>query len=216
MDLIKSLIEKGCLKTPLIIEAFRAIKRIDFLPSDLQKTEEGEFSLAEADEALPIGFGQTISQPAVVAFMLELLEPQPGDKIFDVGFGSGWTTALLSHIAGNKNKKGKVVAFELVPELAKIGEANVAKYGFIEKGIAKMVAGDAAEGSPQDAPFDRILASASAQDLPQAWVGQLKIGGKIVLPIGQSIWRFTKLGKNELKKEEFPGFVFVPLITKKI
>ncbi len=86
MFLIDELIDDGWLKTPEIIEAFRKIKRADFLPEDLKKS-------AELNEALPIGYGQTISQPLVVAFMLEQLSPQPGDKILDVGSGSGWTTA---------------------------------------------------------------------------------------------------------------------------
>ncbi|PIW35188.1 MAG: protein-L-isoaspartate O-methyltransferase, partial [Candidatus Nealsonbacteria bacterium CG15_BIG_FIL_POST_REV_8_21_14_020_37_12] len=84
MNLIDSLIGGGWLKTPRIIEAFRRIKRVDFLPKDLE-------DLAELNEALPIGYGQTISQPLVVAFMLEQLEPKEGDKILDIGSGSGWT-----------------------------------------------------------------------------------------------------------------------------
>ena len=91
MALIDNLIAEGWLKTPRIIEAFRKIKRVDFLPEDIK-------NLAELNEALPIGWGQTISQPLVVAFMIEQLDPQPGDKILDVGSGSGWTTALLAEI----------------------------------------------------------------------------------------------------------------------
>ncbi|MDD4625215.1 MAG: protein-L-isoaspartate O-methyltransferase [Candidatus Pacebacteria bacterium] len=214
MSLIKKLIEEGYLKTPIIIEAFREIKRSDFLPENIRKMGEGEYSLAEADEALPIGFGQTISQPAVVAFMLELLSPKPGEKILDIGSGSGWTTALLSYIVSRKNEGGKVIAFELVPELAEKGNANVSKYNFIEKGVAKMFAGDGTAESFKYAPFDKILASASAKELPEAWISQIKVNGNIVMPIGSSIWRFTKISETEVKKEEFPGFIFVPLITK--
>ena len=97
MALIDSLVEQGWLKTPRIIKAFRKIKRIDFLPEDMK-------DLAELNEALPIGYGQTISQPLVVAFMLELLEPKPGDKILDIGAGSGWTTALLAEIVSQQGK----------------------------------------------------------------------------------------------------------------
>ena len=88
MSLIDSLIQQGWLKTPEIIEAFRKIKRIDFLPEDMK-------DLAELNEALPIGYGQTISQPLVVAFMLELLQPKKGEKILDIGSGSGWTALSL-------------------------------------------------------------------------------------------------------------------------
>ena len=125
MNLIDSLIEEGWLKTPRIIEAFRKIKRVDFLPREIK-------DLAELNEALSIGYGQTISQPLVVAFMLELLDPQPGNKILDIGSGTGWTTALLAQIVG---QKGKVIAIDIIPELVEFGKQNVAKYNFIEKGL---------------------------------------------------------------------------------
>ena len=151
--LIDSLIKDGWLKTPAIIEAFRKIKRVDFLPKDLE-------GLAELNEALPIDCGQTISQPLTVAFMLEQLQPQLGDKILDVGAGSGWTTALLAEIVG---EKGKVVAIEVVPELAEFGRANVAKYNFIEKGTVEVICADGSKGYEREAPFDKIMVSASVQ-----------------------------------------------------
>ena len=106
MALIDHLINEGWLKAPRIIEAFRRIKRVDFLPEDME-------DLAELNEALPIGYGQTISQPLVVVFMLEQLEPKEGDKILDIGSGSGWTSALLGEIVG---KKGRVIAIDVIPE----------------------------------------------------------------------------------------------------
>jgi len=202
MGLIEGLIQRGYLKTPRIIEAFKKIKREDFLPS-------GSEDLAEIDEAMPIGFGQTISQPLVVAFMLELLQPEPGDKILDVGSGSGWTTGLLSEIVG---EKGKVIAVELVPELKEFGEKNVARYNFIEKGIAEFICADGSKGFKEEAPFDKILASAAAVRLPQAWKEQLKVNGRIVVPINSSIWRFIKIGDSMFREEEYSGFLFVPLI----
>ena len=131
MILIDSLIQEGWLKTPRIIEAFRKVRRIDFLPEDIK-------NLAELNEALPIGRGQTISQPLVVAFMIEQLQPEPGQKILDVGSGSGWTSALLAEIVG---PKGKVIAIEVVPELKEFGEKNVAKYNFIKKGTVEFICG---------------------------------------------------------------------------
>ena len=214
MALIDSLIQRGYLKTPRIIEAFKKIKREDFLPS-------GSEDLAEIDEAMPIGFGQTISQPLVVAFMLELLQPEPGDKILDVGSGFGWTTGLLSEIVG---EKGKVIAVELVPELKEFGEKNVARYNFIEKGIAEFICADGSKGYPVEEDksssspfanarvFDKILASAAAVRLPQAWKEQLKVNGRIVVPINSSIWRFIKIGDSMFREEEYSGFLFVPLI----
>lgn len=211
MNLIDSLIEDGWLKTPRIIEAFRKIKRADFLPAEMK-------DLAELNEALPIGYGQTISQPLVVAFMLEHLEPRPGDKILDVGSGSGWTSALLGEIVG---EKGKVIAIEVVPELKEFGKNNAAKYNFIEKGIMEFVCADGSKGYPNIASrselvegFDKILASASAERLSLAWKEQIKIGGRIVAPIGSSIWLFIKESAAEFKEVEFSGFVFVPLIEK--
>ncbi|MCD6271243.1 protein-L-isoaspartate O-methyltransferase [bacterium] len=230
-QLVEKLIKSGYLKTPKIIEAFLKIKREDFLPQDLKH-------LAALNEALPIGYGQTISQPLVVAFMLEKLEPKEGEKILDIGSGSGWTTALLAYLVsqeGNskpqtlnskqyqnlnvqnskqKNLQGKVIALEIIPELKEFGERNVAKYNFIEKGIVKFICADGTEGYPEEAPYDKILCSASAKALSEAWKKQLKIGGKIVTPIGTSIWVFEKIKEDDFVSQEFPGFVFVPLIEK--
>ena len=226
MALIDSLIKEGWLKTPRIIKAFREVKRVDFLPKEIK-------DLAELNEALSIGYGQTISQPLVVAFMLELLQPQPGDKILDVGSGSGWTSALLSKIVG---KEGKVIAIDIVPELVEFSKKNVAKYNFlapyrtegsgagIEKGIVEFFCADGSKGYEKEAPYDKILASASAETLPPVWKEEVKIGGRIVTPIGSSIWLFIKKspsfakateGKEaEFEEIEYPGFAFVPLIIK--
>jgi len=207
MTLIDSLIEQGWLKTPRIIHAFRKIKRKDFLPEDMK-------DLAEVNGALSIGYGQTISQPLVVAFMLELLQPKPGDKILDIGAGSGWTSALVSEIVGDK---GRVIAIEIIPELTEFGRKNIAKYNFIEKGITEFVRADGSKGYKKEAPFDKILCSAEAKEVPQAWKDQLKIGGRIVTPIGSSIWLFIKnsaLKGFVFEEKEYPGFVFVPLISK--
>jgi len=227
MTLIDSLIEEGWLKTPRIIEAFKKIKRVDFLPEDMK-------DLAELNEALPIGYGQTISQPLVVAFMLEQLEPKEGDKILDIGSGSGWTSALLGEIVGGKSlsagRQGKVIAIDIILELVEFGKNNVAKYNFIEKGIVEFICADGSKGYKKEAPFDKILCSAAIQDrIPSAWKEQLKtralakrgderssstIGGRIVTPIGSSIWLFTKKSETEFEEIEYPGFAFVPLVTK--
>jgi protein-L-isoaspartate(D-aspartate) O-methyltransferase len=226
MDLINSLIQEGWLKTPRIIGAFRKIKRVDFLPEEIK-------DLAELNEALPIGYGQTISQPLVVAFMLEQLQPQPGDKILDIGSGSGWTTALLAYIVsqeGNskskirnpkqiqnskfKIQKGKVIAIEVIPELMEFGRKNVEKYNFIERGIVEFICADGSKGYKKEAPFDKILVSATAQICYPAWKEQLKIGGRIVTPIGSSIWLFIKKSEADFEEIEYPGFAFVPLIEK--
>ena len=227
MDLIDSLIQEGWLKTESIIKSFRKIQRVDFLPESIK-------DLAELNEALPIGFGQTISQPLVVAFMLELLEPKSGEKILDIGSGSGWTSALLGEIVG---ERGKVIATEIIPELKEFGKKNAAKYSFVEKKIVSFLSRDGSKGYKQEAPFDKILTSASvhphtneaprfaqenisassgvgARKLPGAWKEQLKVGGRIVTPIGTSIWLFIKKSEDEFEEKEYPGFAFVPLIER--
>lgn len=207
MPLVEDLVKSGYLRSPDIIKAFKKIKRQDFLPSSNPEA-------AEINEPLPIGYGQTISQPLTVAFMLELLEPQPGDKILDIGSGSGWTTALLANIVGNS---GRVYAVERIKELKEFGEKNAAKYNFIEKGIVQFFCADGYQGLPKSAPFDKILVSAASERMPDNLKHQLKPGGKIVIPIGrpfnsQDIVVLHKTKEDKWQEERYPGFVFVPLI----
>jgi protein-L-isoaspartate(D-aspartate) O-methyltransferase len=212
MALTDKLIDEGWLKSPKIIEAFRKIKRVDFLPKYMR-------GLAELNEALPIGRGQTISQPLVVAFMMEKLQPREGDKVLDIGSGSGWTTAILAQLVGDR---GKVIAMEIISELKDFGEKNVAKYSFISKGIVEFVCDDGSLGCPDIASrpglavgFDKILASAAGVSLPSEWKKQLKAGGRIVAPLKSSIWVFEKESEKHFIETEYPGFAFVPLITGK-
>ena len=206
-DLIEKFVKEGVLKTPLIIEAFKKINRADFLPPVL-KNEAG------ADSALPLGFLQTISQPQVVAFMLELLAPKPGDKILDIGAGSGWTSALLAWCVSQDDKKtGKVYAVERIPELCEFGKRNVSKYNFIEKGRVEFFCQDGSGGLPGEAPFDKILVSAAAEEIPEALKEQLKINGRLVLPVKNDIVLLIRKSEREFEKKEFFGFVFVPLIN---
>src|SRR3989339_1715567 len=119
-NLVNNLKNIGVLKTPAIIEAFLKIDRADFVPEEIK-------NLAYFNEALAIGLSQTISQPYTVAFTLELLEPKMGDKILDIGSGSGWQTALLAHLVG---KNGKIFSVEIISELFKWGKKNVESLGF--------------------------------------------------------------------------------------
>lgn len=201
--IVNDLIKKGYLKTDLVIDAFSEINRVEFLPKEFE-------SEADVDIALPIGYGQTISQPLTVAMMFELLGPERDHKVLDVGSGSGWTAALLSYIVG---KNGKVIAVERNEELCNFGKENADKFGYVKDGIAKFVRADGSKGYPEEAPYDRILVSASAECVPNELKEQLKVGGKMVIPVLHSIWYMEKRGKDDFYKEEFQGFNFVPLIN---
>ncbi|MBI2591515.1 MAG: protein-L-isoaspartate O-methyltransferase [Candidatus Brennerbacteria bacterium] len=202
--LINNLIQDGYLKTPAIIDAFKNIDRADFIPKD-------NLNEAYANYPLPIGFSQTISQPLTVAFMLELLDVRPGERILEIGAGSGWQTALLSFLAG---ENGKVLALEIIPELKAMAEANTSKYGFIEKEIAAVFLADGSNGYPLEAPYDKIIAGAAGNEIPAAWKEQLKVNGRIVAPIKESIVVLDKIAPEEFKQREYFGFSFVPLVKK--
>lgn len=196
-NLLEKLKAEGVLKTPNIIKAFEKIDRKDFVPEEYK-------SLAYIDEALPTKEEQTISQPYTVAFMLELLQPKRGDKILDIGAGSGWQSALLACIVS------KVYAIEIIPELCEFGKNNVAKYNFIEKGVVEWFCQSAASGFPAGSPFDKIISAASLKDRPpEEWFSQLKDGGRLVAPVNQSIWLFIK-AEDKIEEYEYPGFSFVP------
>jgi len=198
-ELIDSMILSGMLGSPHIIDAFREIDRKYFVPESFEEH-------IYIDAPLPIGNSQTISQPSTVAFMLEKLEPVEGDKVLDIGSGSGWTTALLCHIVG---EKGSVTGLERMDELVEQGEENLSKLQFgshcrIQRAGEKL-------GLPGE-QFDRILVSASADEIPEELFLQLKIGGILVIPVRNSIFKFKKISDTYIDREEFYGFVFVPLI----
>jgi len=198
-ELMDELIATGYLKTPRIIEAFRKVDRKNFVPSELSKE-------AYANYPLPIGSGQTISQPLVVAFMLEMLQARPGEEILEVGSGSGWQTALLAELVG---PGGKVVAVERLPELVAMAEVNLKPYKYRQ---VYLIEGDGSRGYAAEAPYDKIIAAATARETPAAWREQLKPGGTMVFPRRTSIWQIIKNKSGEWSEKEYPGFVFVPLI----
>ncbi len=203
--LVNDLIRNGYLKTDALIGAFEHINRIEFVPKELELE-------AQMDVALPIGYGQTISQPLVVAMMLELLDLHEGQKILDIGSGSGWTTALLAYVVG---PKGKIIALETIPALSEFGKKNVDKYDFVKNGTAEFYNLDGSQGFAEQAPYDRILVSAAVNDgIPQALKDQLKIGGKMIIPVRSSIVYLEKKSEEEFYKEEFFGFTFVPFVMK--
>ncbi|MDP3997865.1 MAG: protein-L-isoaspartate O-methyltransferase [Candidatus Curtissbacteria bacterium] len=212
-QLLAELKDEGFLKNPDHAAAMTAIDRADFVPPAL-------VSQAYLNIPLPIGHGQTISQPATVAFMIKLLDPQPGDKILDIGSGSGWQTAILAYLVNRPNnnaKQPKIIALELIPELCQQSKINLNKYDFLKNGAVTVRCQNATKGFPPYAPYDKIIAAASIvahktplESIPPAWLDQLKPGGVIVTPINHSIYKFTKKSGGAFTEKEYSGFVFVP------
>ncbi|MDD5084287.1 MAG: protein-L-isoaspartate O-methyltransferase [Candidatus Moranbacteria bacterium] len=200
--LVNNLMHHGYLRSDAVIDAFWGISRIEFIPEYLS-------SESEADVPLPIGCGQTISQPRTVALMLELLQPKESQIILDVGSGSGWTSALLAYIVG---KKGKIIAIERLHEIFEFGKKNIDKFGYVSDGTVECYEGDGYLGDEAHAPYDRILVSAMVDEIPEALKRQLKVGGIMVIPVHNDIWYIEKRGEDNFYKEEFPGFSFVPLV----
>jgi len=198
-ELIDELTRGGYLKTPPIIDAFSRIDRKDFVVPGMR-------DVAYMNEPLPIGYGQTISQPLTVAFMLELLSPKSGQKILDIGFGSGWTTALLAHIVG---QEGEIYGIEIIPEIFEFGKKNMNKYHHMN---IKLFNQSGYEGLKEEKDFDRILVSASADKIPKQLKVQLKIGGKLVIPVRNSIFEIKRKEDDEFEEKEHFGFSFVPFI----
>ena len=197
-DLIHHLIETNAMHSENIIDAFTNIDRVNFVL-------DSNDSEVYADHPLPIGHGQTISQPTTVAMMLEMLKPKEEQKVLDIGSGSGWTTALLAYIVGDK---GSVTGLERVTYLVKYGNDNLKKYGFKNAKIIQAKNGLGLEGET----FDRILVSAAAEEFPLKITQQLNVGGKLVIPVKNSIYEITKKEDGELQGVEHYGFTFVPLI----
>lgn len=189
---VKYLQSQGVAQNSLVAEAFLAIERSDFMV-------EGD---PEVDRPFPILAGQTISQPYTVAFMFDKLDVKRGMKVLDVGSGSGWTTALLAHIAG---EGGEVIGVEVHDDLVAFGQNNLAKYDFPQATIKKAEKG--IFGDLHNAPYDRILLSAAAEtEAPEELISQLKEKGMLLCPVDNRIERITKE-----EKEVFRGFSFVPL-----
>jgi protein-L-isoaspartate(D-aspartate) O-methyltransferase len=184
--------------------AVAAVPRARFLPADLRE-------LAGQDHPLPIGLGQTSSQPTTVRDMLTLLDVRAGHRVLDVGAGSGWTTALLAHLAG---PDGQVIGMErqapllgpareaLVEILAGAGGAARAEIRHALPGVL---------GAPEDGPYDRILVSAGADRLPSALTAQLADGGVMVIPVRERMLRVIRRGED-LQMTRHGAYVFVPLV----
>jgi protein-L-isoaspartate(D-aspartate) O-methyltransferase len=197
-ELVNHLTNSGVLFSQNIIDAFLNIDRADFVKPTF-------FYDIYGDYPLQIGYGQTISQPTTVAMMMEMLEPKEGDKILDIGSGSGWTTAILSYIVKDQ---GSVTGTERIQELVEFGSYNLKKYNFNNSKIIK------AENKLgiESERFDKILVSAAAQEFPYELLDQLKPNGKLVIPVEHSIFEVKKEENGDIIYKEHYGFSFVPLI----
>jgi protein-L-isoaspartate(D-aspartate) O-methyltransferase len=185
-----------------VLDAMRRVPREEFVPDELRNA-------AYEDGPLPIGFGQTISQPFTVAFMCQALQLEGTEKVLEIGAGSGYGAAVLSLLAST------VFTVERVPGLVTSARASLSRSGYQN---VHVIAGDGTLGLPDEAPFDAIVVTAGAETLPDAYVRQLRAGGRIVIPLGrsrhnQTMYRFTRLDEH-LRVENLGAFAFVPLIGK--
>ena len=185
-----------------VLDAIKTIPRHLFLDSGFEDH-------AYQDKAFPIGADQTISQPYTVAFQSELLEVKPNAKILEIGTGSGYQTAVLLHL------RAKVYTIERQLELFKTTRLFFNKMHYRPK---KMIFGDGYKGMPEEAPFDGIIVTAGAPEVPRPLMAQLKVGGRLVIPVGvdeQIMTLFVRKSEKEFEKKEFGSFRFVPLLEDK-
>lgn len=200
-QLVKVVKSKG-ISDENILKAISEIPRHLFMDS-------GFIDFAYQDKAFPIGAGQTISQPYTVAFQTELLQIEAGDKVLEIGTGSGYQTAVLIAL------KAEVYSIERQKELYEKTRKFLPKLGYVAK---KLKYGDGYKGWEEYAPFDKILVTAGAPFVPKPLLEQLKIGGKLVIPVGDDVQVMTlyiRTGEKEFEKHEFGEFRFVPMLQEK-
>jgi protein-L-isoaspartate(D-aspartate) O-methyltransferase len=185
----------------LVLRAMYGVPRHLFLPERLADE-------AYMDRPVPIGKGQTISQPYIVAYMIEALELNGGEKVLEIGAGSGYASAVLAEIAS------EVYGVERIEALAKRARSTLKECGY--KNV-EILHDDGSRGWLDQAPYDAILVSAAATDIPEALKSQLKIGGRMIIPVdtdhhGQDLIRLTRLSEDKFKSDTLVGVRFVPLI----
>ena len=183
-----------------VLDAMRRVPREKFVPADWRHS-------AYEDNAVPIGCEQTISQPYTVAFMCESLQLSGDEKVLEIGTGSGYGAAVLSLLARS------ICTIERIPELADEARVRLTALGYNN---VQVVTGDGTLGLPDEAPFDAVVVTAGAESIPEPLIQQLRVGGRVVIPIGgyQETLQMRRLTKfeNEMRVEELGRFTFVPLI----
>ena len=199
--LVENLILKG-IKNEAVLEAIRKVPRHWFMDSSF-------LDHAYQDKAFPIAANQTISQPYTVAYQTELLEVEANHKVLEIGTGSGYQTAVLCLL------EAEVYSIERQLELFKKTSLFLPKIGYVAK---RLIFGDGYKGLKGDAPFDRILVTAGAPFVPNPLLSQLKVGGRLVIPVGdkeQVMSVFVRTSQKSFKKQEFGNFKFVPMLGDK-
>jgi protein-L-isoaspartate(D-aspartate) O-methyltransferase len=199
--LVDTLISKG-IKNEAVLEAIRTIPRHWFMDSSF-------LDHAYQDKAFPIAANQTISQPYTVAYQTELLEVEPNHKVLEIGTGSGYQTAVLCLL------EAEVYSIERQLELFKKTSLFLPKIGHVAK---RLIFGDGYKGLKEEAPFDRILVTAGAPFVPKPLLAQLKVGGRLVIPVGeedQVMTLYIRSGQKNFEKHEFGNFKFVPMLQDK-
>lgn len=185
-----------------VVEAMSRVPRELFVPEELRP-------MAYEDRPLPIGHGQTISAPHMVAMMCDLLELQEGMKVLEVGGGCGYHAAVMAELVG---PSGHVYSVERIPELVEMARRNLERAGYRN---VSMILGDGTLGYSEQAPYDRISVAASAPDIPEPLKEQLRPGGRMVIPVGTYSQDLLIVTKNhEIRVERAMGVIFVPLIGK--
>ena len=196
--MVRRQIEARGIADPATLAAMRAVPRHEFVPAHVQDE-------AYADCPLPIGYGQTISQPYIVAFMTEAIRPQPGEKIMEVGAGSGYQAAVLAHTGAD------VQTIEIIGPLADMARQNLERLGI---GNARVHQGDGYRGLPEHAPFDAIIVTCAPDKLPPDLIAQLKDGGRMIIPVGdgysQELVLLRKTGDRVEQQSVLP-VRFVPM-----
>ncbi len=192
------------IRNAALLQALREVPREAFVPDHLA-------AMAYDDSPLPIEAGQTISQPYIVALMIEAAGVSPGGKVLEIGAGSGYAAAVMGRIAR------QVIAIERHAELAALAQARMERLGYRN---VRIVHGDGSRGLPEAAPFDAILAAASGSHVPGALKAQLTVGGVLVMPVGepgavQNLVKVTRLGPEQYEQEDLGAVRFVPLIGEK-
>jgi len=201
--LVESLKRRGYVSTASVEAAMRRVPREEFLPESIRDD-------AYVDTPLPIGDGQTISAPHMVAIMVEHLDLRPGMKVLEIGAGSGYHAAVCAEMVG---QEGHIYTVERISSLASFAEANLKKTGYAS--VVTVIFGDGTKGLPEHSPYDRIFVAAGAPGIPSPLTEQIAEGGRLLVPVGgrfyQDLIRIEKRD-SELKRESLGGCVFVPLI----